>query len=753
MNITKFIIIRMLFISSTVVAEPNIQETFFEKISHISSPSSNSSLGRIKIKGLITDYEKQYKISHDSKWRKLSGWKGFHPLRPTTWDYEPRNHHRLAYADSTGMNSPADDFISFATEYFYPSHQHMYYSIKCRTPRKFNYINQHFSGRGHPIWKKTQCRSISAGFLDDLIFIDPISQKVIDMGPINENTVSDFELLYATPGTDDIAEVAGHLLLRIRLKNQIKDGPHSYNTNDLVVSFLANTEQAKSSNASCHESKPIDNFDPTRETLQALKGLTGGLNTIFHRATLEQTVRSYTLFQDRNLLRYKLNLSTIQKRKLLEYLYEVKRSYTSRYFFFDLNCASILTQVIGDALDWKEFAEPSSPVLPPHSLVSQLIRKGVAEQVYPSFYSYRRVGHGAQKEMTRIYQNYKESKKVSLRRLLNSNDKSRSLAFKELGSRVLENKNPTLISVLKLGQFAELSYLDIKDPCKSISSDSVAQIRRYSRLMIASHKSEWLAVAENGDRINHSLHSIDQDNARGSNHTRLSTPAIGLKYRNGQEYSYLNLNLFKQDMGSMSRYAMQRTAYVRFAQVSLDFDINNNEINRSNISLLKLKKFKEKLNKIPSIWKDYSRYGLVLSLLDLTKMKNYHRIEYGSLGGIICLWSSEQFDNHLSFYGALSAVELQKNDHIQKALGLPLGIKGLWTIDRSRNWQVRGEVSRWSEISGTKKYYEVEANLSLERRVTWSDTEGIVSLGSQYRESTLFEDSTEWKVGYEHLLF
>ena len=84
------------------------------------------------------------------------------------------------------------------------------------------------------------------GFLDDLVFFDVRNGKPVAMGAVTPETVSGFELLYATPGTGDISEIAGHLLLRVKLRNNPRaEAQGIENPHDLVISFLADTEAGK----------------------------------------------------------------------------------------------------------------------------------------------------------------------------------------------------------------------------------------------------------------------------------------------------------------------------------------------------------------------------------------------------------------------------------------------------------------------------------------------------------------------------
>ena len=292
---------------------------------------------------LLTRYERDHNIAENQRWRRISGWQQRHLLRPSTWDGEADNRDPRGYASRSGMADPAEDFISFGMAYFMTPESKTEDSIKCRMPKKFLYFKNLFRDYVNMLDKRgISCKTVDAGFLDDVVFTDSQSNQPIIMGPINANTIDGFELLYATPGTGDAAELAGHLLLRIKLNNN--PAVHSLgleNPRDLVISFLADTAKPQTTPKApvCDDSwlgvaPSNQHFDPIAETVQAIKGLTGGLLTLFNRATLEQTLRSYTYFQDRNLLRYRLNLTAQQKQSLIDHLYRVKKNFTTRYYFF-----------------------------------------------------------------------------------------------------------------------------------------------------------------------------------------------------------------------------------------------------------------------------------------------------------------------------------------------------------------------------------------------------------------------------------
>ena len=100
-------------------------------------------------------------------------------------------------------------------------------------------------------------------------------------------------------------------------------------------------------------------------------------------------------------------------------------------------------------------------------------------------------------------------------------------------------------------------------------------------------------------------------------------------------------------------------------------------------------------------------------------------MEYGSLGGVFNLFSSEQFDNHLIATAALSLVERKQDQVIHKSLGLPVELKGLLTLDRNRTWQLRNEFKLWTEVSGPRNYQRSHFKMKLEKRTPMGEGEGI----------------------------
>ena len=365
---------------------------------------------------LLHVYAERSQLAADPNWRAISGWGGrLAPLWVSADNQDPR-----AYASPLGMQSPEEDFVTVAEQYFLPSDTTVEDSIMCRIGKKYRYLKQRFAPYQSAYERAgIHCETIDRGFLEDLSFISPVTGERLDIGPVNADSVSGFELLYATPGSSDAAEIAGHLLLRIKLNNNPEAARLGYeNPKDLVISFLADTQPmqtgsvaAKPLPAMCetglfntHDTQAAGLTPMLRSVWQALKGLSGGFLTLMDRQTLGQTIKHYTLDEDRNLLRFALKLDRRQKEQLLDFLFQAKKNYKSEYYFFSNNCASVLVKIIARGIGDEDIAQFNPWVSPPNALVALFLRHGLAQPVYPSFYSFRQQGQIAQDAARRYYQ-------------------------------------------------------------------------------------------------------------------------------------------------------------------------------------------------------------------------------------------------------------------------------------------------------------------------------------------------------------
>lgn len=716
------------------------------------------------------------KLSKKDSWRSLSGWRypTYIGVPIPLYFKGTQNVDQKAFADASGLMGPEEDFVTFGTVYFLPDLENReHIELKCNAPQKFSFFQNEFSDFRSNL-DKVNCKSMGEGFLDDIEFLDPITNKPMSIGPIDDEHVEGFELLYATPGVGDISEVAGHLLLRIKLKNNKAAADLNIeNPNDLVISFLADTEELnpkthKTPRLRCNEQDGLrflfapprdskDDFNPIASTVQALKGLSGGLITTFDRNILYYTVRSYTNHQNRDLLRYRLLLNEQQKRSLLEHLFLAKKSYKTRYFFFDRNCASILVQIIGEGIKDKEIASFDPTVSPPNSLVALFIRKGLAEAAFPSFYSYRKRGYIAQEIITQTLSDMKQETPdqdwPSFMEIISQHEKDRITAYKKLElvaatSREFDSKIYPLVA---LAQEAELSYLDRSDRCDDITSNGTKEVRQVMQTILKNDPEAAIKYAVDLNRFVEERHagSEQSDISRGSNHTQLSGFSVSsgiiqrhhLSAESQTGIFSLSAALYNQDMGAITNLAMQRGTAVRLSRINAD--ISSKTIERWSFTGLSLRKLRERVTHVPSYFSDQGSIGLGLGLLDLEgdKVLDYvgGTVAKGEL--LFSLFSSHLQERYLftgiglgvdSYVGKDDSQFLAKNMNINT----PVFIEALWTFDAKRNWQLRSSFTYTPQIWQYGLSYKTKADCSLQYRLAEIQSSDILAkISAEYQNT------------------
>ena len=362
------------------------------------------------------------------------------------------------------------------------------------------------------------------------------------------------------------------------------------------------------------------------------------------RQTLEATIKAYTIEEDRNLLRYSLSLTQNQKKKLLEYLFITKKQYKAKYYFFPQNCASVLIHVLGLGIEDKEITHFKPIVSPPHSLLALLVRKGIAKPVYPAFYSYHQKGYIVQDYLFQELQKCKtewnkynwsnldfiysndEDKRIellfTLRRIANEHPESRSKMYKLAG----------------LFQEAEMAF-SFKDlECENYTSKVTSEARHIQREIIRLNQKSGKLNGISIDKLVETEFIPEEKEVYniGYPHTKLLNYRFGLggfhsQYTNNS-YPLLYGNssftfagsLFHQEMGSISNLAMQRSSYVELGGLSLSITRTNGiaYLNNWYFTGLKLQKFRDRLNQVPSYWKPQGKIGLGLTVLDFYGIHN-----------------------------------------------------------------------------------------------------------------------------------
>ncbi len=706
----------------------------------------------------LKNYDKKYKISQKKEWREISGWYLW------LFGYSANNQDLRGYASPKGLDNPSEDFIDFAMEYIHPKVTTIQNSIKCRTSRKYAFMKKTFKDFRSPLEQENIiCDKVDEGFLNDLIFTSPINGKPIDFGKINEDTVEGFELLYATPGTGDASEIAGHLLLRVKLNNNpLAKKLHIQNPHDIVVSFLANTRdkdevyKEPKAQKECKSNffNIVDNnsdFNAIRSIYQSIKGLAGGFLTMMDRQTLAQSVKHYTVEEDRNLLRFELILTKEQKKSLIDHLFNTKKNYNARYYFFTQNCASVLVKIIGEGIKVKEISKFEPITSPPNTLVALFTKLGLAKPVYPSFYSYRKKAFMAQDTIKEYYEKLQKKHtnynwpNISL--LLNKDIEDRVLFIKKLNSfyEKYQKFEDELYKLSTLIQNAEMAFEHKNLVCENYTSKLTTQTRIFQDKLFKYIKNPSIKVDSTINKKYKAFEKFEYNN--GESHTNLLSFGIGYGENNNKKILHLEGSVVKQEMGSLSNIAMQRGNSVRLGTIDITL-LEDDKVANWEFTALNIKKLKERLDTIPSYFSYSGEFGLGLNVLDYRGNHSLNYKEGSIIGGelLFNMISSKSQEDYI-FISLGSQVAYQKYKEISNiGLTFPIYLQNMFSFGEKRKlqWQTKLSYSKAiKEKMDSRKNFVSELRYKLPFS---TDAQYLAKLKyeKQFKSKNLLGDKTFW---------
>lgn len=580
--------------------------------------------------------------------------------------------------------------------------------------------------------------------VEDLIFFDPLLGDPIDMGPVNRATVRGFEILYATPGSGDVSEIAGHLLLRIRLNNNpLADSLGIENPHDLVISFLADTESGRAPRApqplvvqeDCRRhnwfnlvNQAAGGESPMESLWQSLKGLCGGFPIVMDRQTLGHALKSYTVEQDRTLLRYRLNLSPDAQGGLLDHLSQARTNESPAYFFFSENCGSYLVKVVGQGIGDPDIANFEPLVAPPHALLGNMVRKGLATRITPAFYSYRQQGFIAQRLLQHEYAQLMAQAPTQPwpppAAFADRRETTRARAIEEAGALAAASPElrPGLYRLAAWVQEADMAFSDKELVCENYTSAAAAAARTLQAQWLAAAGPTNPAPLDTGAAIrNHHAPAEAAAAAIGSPHTGLYTLSAGLGYyasnaSRDAPACVLSGAVLRQELGDPSRLAMQRAGSLELGGAEVVFD--EDALREWQLTVLRLRKFRETLERVPSCLASTRGFGMGLSVLELRQTENNDR-PYGTIAGAAILGNLASSAHHEDFLAISAGLDIamsdDANDPVLRA-ETPVGVESLVTLGAAMAFQWRNAATcRFAPESGSRP--GVDAVTSLAHRL------------------------------------
>lgn len=619
-------------------------------------------------------------------------------------------------------------------------------------------------------------RGVGQDLLDDIIFYDLNSQDEVAMPAIRPEFVDGFEILYATPGAGDISEIAGHLLLRVKLRHpdavHAIEGESGWHPHDLVVSFLADTESGSAVVVETPSQAPVvredcrknnwlnlvapnpDGESPFVSIWQSLKGLAGGFRIIMDRQTLEQAVKTYTVEQDRDLLRYELLLTPEQRAGLLAHLLYVRDHAAPPYFFFSQNCGSVLVQVVGEGIGDEKTARFHPPVAPPHSLMGNLVRAGLARRVSPAFSSYRQDGFLARKLFAADYaeakQRFPELDWPAVDLFFASDERRRADGILMLPDLPMDDGQSAdrlgglqrlggLYSMCGLLQEADMVFADKGTRCETYTSEAIAAARARQRELLLQATDPMSLGYDVRERLDRAHAAREQEHvAAGSWHTGLFVHRVGVAGRfasvddgggnrprddddhdddeedGEKEVLQLEGAVLEQALGAMSRVAMQRGSAVVLGRGRVD--LSTEGVDAWRFTGLDLLKFRDTLEGVESVFQSTRGLGIGLKVLDLAHEEATGKTQ-GSLAGasVIANLGSTAFYENFAMVSLGADVAWRENGrHAGAVLQVPMGVQSLVSLGQGRKLQWRNNAA--FSVSSDSDYGH---RLRAESRLVW----------------------------------
>lgn len=279
--------------------------------------------------GPTEDRQRQLGIitAHSREWSRRPGW--------LAQDAGNLGERAFRLDDSTAGDSRAKQLVKFARTVLFPANDVANDDLPaCRQPRRWRLLQRLTLGEGIELPSHATCTALAQ-------FMDPA-------------TVVDLEVLFVAPTSARAAASFGHLLLRLR-HSEKTDGVPSQDDTVYEISALTG-----------YQHSVLDYL---------ARGLGGGFPLVFDPRPLSATLADNLAREQRSIQRFRLNLTSLQRSRVLEFLWQVERDLVLPYRFLNRNCATYLLWLIATALDGAPPIDPNIAAwAAPADVLDQLAR-------------------------------------------------------------------------------------------------------------------------------------------------------------------------------------------------------------------------------------------------------------------------------------------------------------------------------------------------------------------------------------------
>jgi hypothetical protein len=297
---------------------------------------------RAMVHAVMRRWDERLRWSRRATWERITGWR--QALLSSNGD--AANPYAWAYSRKRGMESPSLDLVTFAEEALVPAESLRADAlpaddqVRCQEFSKGRYLDGLFRALGGEPSREPATRA-------DRGFACPAFDHWSDL-----DSLSHFEVMLSSPSGARLQSLFGHLMLRpVYRKGSDRLGPF-----EPVVEIAA-----------------ITGFN---ENLVAFlgRGVLGGYLNAYDVVPMG-TVRAEHLYRDeRDLRRFRLELSPTERMRLMERLWELERRGYYPYHFFGNNCASYLAFALDGIVEPQRAMDVRGLIVMPTGVLDALSR-------------------------------------------------------------------------------------------------------------------------------------------------------------------------------------------------------------------------------------------------------------------------------------------------------------------------------------------------------------------------------------------
>lgn len=282
---------------------------------------------RAVVHAVIRRWDSRLQWSDRPAWRRISGWQGDEPFLRYAWAFSRRD----------GQRSAALDLATFAEELLVPPESIAPGAVspdervRCRELTKSRQLDG-FLRTLDPTWNPAAAC--------------PAFERWATSSPVRG-----FELVFAAPSSVASQALFGHLLLRI-----VRDGDDSAPGGGQVMQLAA----------------LVSPIEPRTSYVWRGLGLGDGFRGVFTLTTLADVRAEALELQQRSLRRFALDLTPMQRDRLLARVWELERTGYVNYRFFTANCSTMVRFLLEPVLDDAAPGPPATPWEAPGQVLDAL---------------------------------------------------------------------------------------------------------------------------------------------------------------------------------------------------------------------------------------------------------------------------------------------------------------------------------------------------------------------------------------------